>query len=550
MKVVTGTQMKEIDLRAQQEFGLPGLVLMETAGRSVAQAVARLAGPIVGKRVAILCGPGNNGGDGLVTARYLAAWGARVMIYAATPLERFQGDAMTQVALVRRLGLEIHTVDEGALSRLRLALGMMDVVVDALLGTGARGPLRRPYAQVISTLNELSVPVVAVDIPSGVEADTGKIATDAVRATMTVTFGLPKLGCCIHPGAERTGELIVADIGLAHPLVAAGSGSQIGPIRITSPKEAAQAFPLRATDTHKGTYGRLLLVAGSRGMMGAAILAARAALRCGAGLVTLAVPESQQQVGATAVPEALTLGLSETPNGSIAASALPQLRNHVGAATAVAIGPGISRTPETLAWVRDWLGEITFPLVVDADALMALVETKGERGTFRRSRTPEVAPLVLTPHPGEMAQLLRTSVAQVQADRLGAARKAAEIWHATVVLKGSRSLIAHPDGSVWINWTGNPGMATGGSGDVLTGVLGALLARGQAAPAAVLAGTYLHGLAGDRAASQVGEESLTAGDLVTGLADAVRALQRGLAGPIRFLPDEYEFTVMGSYLAS
>lgn len=532
MRLVTAQEMREIDRAAAESHRIPGLLLMENAGRAVCRAVQDLLGTLKGKVVFVLAGKGNNGGDGFVAARHLLNGGAHVRVMLATEPDKVTGDARVNLDIWLRLGQKVYFLsDRNALQVLQLGLMQADAVVDALYGTGFRGVVRDRPAKAVETVNQSGRPVVAVDIPSGVEADTGKVHGPAIRATRTVTFGLPKLGLVLEPGASYAGEVTVADISLPRTLLEGGR-------RFLLTRElVASWLPPRAPEAHKGNFGHVLVVGGSRGMIGAACMAAMAALRVGAGLVTVAVPRSLQDVAAARVTEAMTLGLPETPDGCLDRGARNEIVPFLKKATAVALGPGLGTHPETVALVGDLLAEVRLPCVVDADGLNALAAMHGE--TRRESAAGAEAgplpvsvhaPLVLTPHPGEMARLCGITTGEVQDDRLGVAERSAKAWNCVLVLKGARTIVAAPDGITYVNATGNPGMATGGSGDVLTGAVAGLLAQGLDPVRAAAAAVYLHGRAGDLAAETKGQPGLIAGDILDRLPEAIKETARSSGG--------------------
>lgn len=513
--------MREIDRLAQEEGAIPGLILMESAGRAAFGQALKMLGDAPGCRVLVLCGKGNNGGDGLVVARHLCHQGAEVRVLLTASPDELKGDAAANLAMARaeealpgtRLALRFLSGPgwEGVLAE---ELAAADLVVDALLGTGIQGGARGQVAQVIEALNRAERPVLSVDVPSGLDADTGAVSGPCVRARVTVTLGLPKVGLLVYPGAEHAGRVVVADIGIPPGLV-----ERVNPqVEMLEEEQVAAWLPARPPAAHKGTFGHLWVVAGSQGMVGAAKMAAMAGLRGGAGLVTLALPVRQQPVVAAGLSEVMTRGLPEE-EGMLSASALDVLKEAGRGAEAWAIGPGLGRSPGVATLVRDFVRWCPAPLVVDADGLWAL----GSDLSLLREREH---PTVLTPHPGEMARLLDSTVARVQADRFESAREAARRSRAVVVLKGARSLVVTPGGRVFVNPTGNVGMATGGSGDVLTGLLGAFLAQGVPAERAACLGVFLHGLAGDLAAGRRGHLSLVAGDVLAFVPGAARRLER------------------------
>ncbi|MCC6731339.1 MAG: NAD(P)H-hydrate dehydratase [Chthonomonadales bacterium] len=507
MRVVTAAEMRDLDSRAIGEAGMPGVVLMENAGRAVASVLTRRFGGLVGTRVHVACGTGNNGGDGFVVARLLALGGARVAVSLAGDAERVRGEARVHLSLLHAAGAERVDV-----------VGDADLYVDALLGTGSRGAPREPHASAIRRMNASGRPIVAVDIPSGVDADTGAIEGDAVDATVTVTFAFPKLGMFIAPGAARVGDLVVDHIGFAWTSLGADASAEW-----FQAEDAHALLVPRRRDAHKGDFGHVLICGGSDGMSGAPTMAARSALRAGAGLVTVAAPRTAQRVVAARLEEAMTMALPEE-RGALSAAAIEPLRRAAVRCDALCVGPGGSRQPGASDAMLGLLVGADIPAVVDADALNALAA----RPDALRGRK---ASTVLTPHPGECGRLLGTDAAGVQSDRVSAARRCAGRYGAVVVLKGSHTLVcdgrgpANRERTVSINTTGNPGMATAGSGDSLTGIVGAFLAGGMDAWDAARLGAHVHGRAGDLAASVLGERAMVAGDIIDQVSAALRDLE-------------------------
>jgi NAD(P)H-hydrate epimerase len=509
LPVFTAAEMRALDARAIATLGIPGIRLMEQAGAGAADAIARMCAPIRGKRVSILCGKGNNGGDGFVVARRLRAKGARVQAILVARRDDVGGDA--RAALSRFRGRVDEIGVEADLNRFARDLGRAHVVVDALLGTGLTGPARGLMARAIELINAAERPVVSLDLPSGLGSDTGALLGPTVQASLTTTFAGYKRSLLLHPGAACAGRVVVIDLGIPPDEVARGIATFL-----LEQGDARAHFPRRTPDAHKGSYGHLLVVAGSLGKTGAAALAARAALRSGVGLCTIATPRSQQPAVAAMYPEPMTEPLAETAGQAIGRQARAAILDLLARRDAVALGPGLSLDPETQDLVRELVAEVSHPMVVDADALSALA---GHLDVLDRAAGPRI----LTPHPGEMARMLGTTVAEVQGDRLETAREFARRHRVHLALKGAGTVVAAPDGRVFINPTGNPGMATGGSGDALTGMTGAFLARGLDPLAAVTAACYLHGLAGDFAAAEWGEEGLIAGDIVEAIAAAMKS---------------------------
>jgi len=516
VRVVTAGEMKELDRAAVEDYGILGLVLMENAGRRVVEVIEGVLGSLSDKSITVFVGKGNNGGDGLVAARHLLNAGARVKVLSLAPPEEFSGDAKINLNIWRKMEQKvyfIHQVD--GINIVRLVLLNTDLIVDAIYGTGFRGEIDERVGRIIEVLNGSGKPIVAVDIPSGLEADTGRVKGPCIRAAHTVTFGLPKLGLILEPGAEYAGRLHVADISIPPVLVEKSAPPRF----LVTPQLVGEWLPVRPSGAHKGDFGRVLVVAGSRGMTGAACLAGEGALRAGAGLVTVAVPESLHDILEVKLTEVMTAPLADNGRGALSVKARPQIQELLKKADVLAIGPGLSAVTEVAALVRELLGHVRVPLVLDADALNVLA---GSPEVLRRLQVPAV----ITPHPGEMARLLGITVKEVQEDRLAVAARAASSFNVTVLLKGARSVVASPDGAVYINSTGNPGMASGGTGDVLTGAVAALLAQGLDPARAAAAAAFLHGLAGDLAAAQKGFMGLTAGDVLEFLPAAAREISR------------------------
>jgi ADP-dependent NAD(P)H-hydrate dehydratase / NAD(P)H-hydrate epimerase len=512
--VFTSEQMRAVDARAIRELGIFGAVLMENAGRGAAAAIMaalpELGVPARAPSVVIVCGKGGNAGDGFVVARWLKRARARVQVWLTSSVRDIGGEARPKYDAMCKTGIVPHLVEGDG--RLAAALASADLVVDALLGTGTRGVPLPIVARAIELINASGRPVVALDVPSGLPADGGIPLGPVVRAALTTTFAGLKVGLVTEPGAALAGRVRVVDIGVPQAEVVRGIETFL-----LERSDVAALFPPRARGAHKGTYGHLLLVAGSVGKTGAAALAARAAMRAGAGLVTVATAASVQPVVASLIVEAMSEPLAETAARSISSKAKDAIVELAHTRQAVALGPGLGLDEDTRALVRALARELPRPLVLDADALTALA---GHLDDLREAP----AARCLTPHPGEMARMLGATVADVERDRAGTVRRMAMTYGVHVVLKGAASVIGHPDGRVVLNPTGNPGMASGGTGDVLTGILGAFLARGMNPVDAMHAAVYLHGSAGDRAAARVGQESLIAGDVIEALPEAFRHL--------------------------
>jgi len=517
MEIVTGEQMRRIDRRAIDGHGIPGLQLMEAAGRGVALALIEDYPDARERGVVVLCGKGNNGGDGLVAARYLAQRGIRPRVLLLTTADGLRGDASHNHRAALKHGLEVREVpDEAAWHDAAAVLGESPVVVDAMLGTGIHGGARGLTRTLIQELNRRRSTVVAIDLPSGVNADTAEIEGAVVRAERTYTLCRPKLPLVLDPGATWAGAVRVIPIGIPDEAVR----EEPTVLEWVDRTTAARLLPPRAAASHKGNYGHLLAVAGSRGKSGAAVLLARGALRCGVGLMTLATPESTQDRVAVQQAEVMTEPLAETTDGTLATPAADVVLELLSGRDALAIGPGIGTDAETRDAVRTIVRGCHAPLVIDADGLNVLAGTTDIAPLPDRQR-----PVVLTPHPGEAARLLGSTTHEVQDDRRGSVSRLAQCSGAVVILKGHQTLVAHPDGRVAINASGNPGMASGGTGDVLTGVVGAWLARGLDGWDAARLAAFVHGDAGDRAAHDRGQEGMIASDLVDGLAASLLSLR-------------------------
>jgi NAD(P)H-hydrate epimerase len=502
MRLVTSDVMRAIDNECIQELGIPGLKLMESAGIGTVQCIERELGPQSGRTVTVVCGKGNNGGDGFVIARELKRLGAQVHVYLAGHREDVSGDAR---ANLDRLGHEhvIELSDGRSIGELVGVMAGSDLVIDAVFGTGFSGVPRGLSGTVIGQMNVSGRPVLAVDVPSGLNATTGEAEGECVDATWTCTMGLPKRGFYIGQGRRCVGRLFVVDIGVPKKAI-----ESVG-VRdsVLTAREVGALLPERRCDGHKGTFGRVAVIAGSVGYTGAAALTSMAALRSGAGLVYLGTPSSVNDVMEIKLTEVITKPMAETAERTLSPDALPAIRELLEGADSLALGPGISRNEETRSLVASVVADVSIPTVIDADGLNAL--------------TPEViarrsgeAPVVLTPHPGEMARLTGSTIADVMADRDAVARDVAARARATVLLKGAGTVIADPSGELYLNPTGNSGLASGGTGDVLTGAIAALLGQGIDPTEAAALGAWVHGHAGDLAAEALGETGMTAGDVL------------------------------------
>ena len=520
MLLLTAAESARLDRATIDGGHASGDVLMERAGRGVVDALVRHVGSPLAWRVLVLCGGGNNGGDGFVVARQLAAMGAQVHVAITASRERIAGDAANMLGRLIAAGVTPRFVDTPEALAALLGSGAWDLAIDALLGTGAVGDPHGIVALACEALRRLQasgVRVVAVDVPSGVSADTGAAFATAVQADLTVTFGAAKRGHFLYPGRILRGALEVVDIGLVQPHEAGVRG-----VWLAQPRELGMALPRRDGRAHKGDAGRALIVGGSQGMTGAVVLAARAACRAGAGYVRVGAPASLQDVLAAQLVEAMPVAAGEGVHRSLTSSAAPALLEEAQHADAVALGPGLSRHQESIAFAHAFAPHIPWPLVLDADALFAYSAPAGDLASLTAART---APLVVTPHVGEMARLTGQAPEALETRRIEVAAEYAQRWRCVVVLKGAPTVIADADGRVCVNPTGNPGMATADMGDVLTGIVVALLAQGMPAFEAACAAVFAHGLAGDLAARELGATGLVASDIVERMPRAFQLLR-------------------------
>jgi ADP-dependent NAD(P)H-hydrate dehydratase / NAD(P)H-hydrate epimerase len=518
VKIVTAAEMREIDRASSARFALPSLTLMENAGTAVADFVVSRY-PFA-KRIAVVCGKGNNGGDGFVAARKLHDTGKDVSVILLTKPSELQGDAAAMFAKLPVQAVSIVAPEDFERESVRAAFGC-ELLLDAVLGTGFRPPMSGLYAKAIEAMNAQPAPVIAVDIPSGADADAVELQNGLIAQTdAIVTFTAPRPA---HVFSGLTaGMTAVAPIGSPEEAIVSSLK-----LNLITPRDLAALVQQRPAEANKGSYGHVLVIGGSLGKAGAAAMAGMAALRAGAGLSTVAIARSSLTTAASFHPEVMTEPLSETEQGTIALTDLNsgRLDEIVKGKTVLAVGPGISRNPASAQFVREVVQKYRVPIVLDADGLNAFDgKTEDLSGADRT--------LVITPHPGEMSRLTELTIADVQKDRIGVARSFAEKHQLIVVLKGHRTVVAFPDGDVWVNPTGNPGMATGGTGDVLTGMTAGLIAQNsQSIAKAVIGAVYLHGLAGDVACEHMGEQSLVATDLIHSLPRAFERVRNSAGHP-------------------
>lgn len=508
MKLVTAKEMKALDVQAQNDYAMPGILLMDNAAQAVAEAVHEALTALEGERVVIFCGGGNNGGDGLGAARWLQSYGVSVRAFVVgAALDAVQGDAAIELAMFTKAGGRVEalsTEDDWVLAE--LAASKADVLVDALLGTGFHGELEGDVLRACELLNKSEKYILAVDVPTGVNADNGAVSENAVRADHTVTMALVKTGLLLYPGREYCGDIELADISMPVKLVEEYKSDKY---RLTE-EIVRELLPLRKANAHKGDAGRVVICAGSPGYTGAAALASDAAVKAGAGLVSLYTPLSSRDVLAIKLTEVMVHGLLERMPGILGGGAASDVASSAEAADVLAIGPGLGTSESTQEAVRTILQKITTPVVIDADALTALAGHTEILAAMQAQK-------VLTPHPGEMARLTGLEIAEIEADRINIAKKYAEQWQAIVVLKGAPTVIGCPNGTVYVNSTGNSSLATGGSGDVLTGIIAGLAAQEISLQEAAICGVYLHGLAAELTGIDIG---LAAGELAALLPQA------------------------------
>ena len=516
MRLVKTSEIQEMDRLTIDEVGIPGAVLMENAARGASRTFLEHFDPVQGSHVVILCGRGNNGGDGYVMARYLLEAGLKVSVIALTEPNKISGDALMNLEIIKRMGLEIMSAsDTEEWTGLCRYLDECDYIIDGMLGTGLNSSVRGFYRKVIEEVNTSGKPVMSIDMPSGLNADTGQIMGAAINADLTVTFGFPKLGQLIFPGANLVGRLVKIDIGIPS-MVADSVKAKYYMVEADNFIE----FMKSKKEIHKGDRGHLLILAGSAGKTGAATLTALGALRAGAGLVTLGIPRGLNHILETKLTEAMTVPLPETEEGSLSLNARDKIFGLLEGKTALGIGPGLSTHEETAALIREVVAGCGLPMVIDADGLNALA---GESNALQKLDEKKI----LTPHPGEMGRLIGLKSKDVQLDRVGIATRFVEDYGCYLVLKGARTLIAEPGRRIYLNTTGNPALSSGGSGDVLTGLISGFLARGWPIDMAAIAGVYLHGMAADFLAEDMGDAGVLAGELLEVIPGLMDSLARG-----------------------
>ncbi|RPJ80195.1 MAG: NAD(P)H-hydrate dehydratase [Deltaproteobacteria bacterium] len=504
MYLVTADEMRKMDQDTIENFGLPGRLLMENAGRGATRMLIKKFPEVKGKKVGIAAGSGNNGGDGFVIARCIKEYGADVTVFVLSETKKIRGDAKTNLNLLSLLDIPVYEIpDKEIFEKHQSLLAQQEIWVDAILGTGLRSEVNGFFHHVIQFINNSQTFVFAVDIPSGLDSDTGQPHGVSIQADATATFGFAKTGHMLYPGTDYTGELCVVDIGIPTPIVEAVSPKQ----RLLTSESVRNEYQPRFSNAHKGTTGHLFVIAGSPGKTGAAALTSLSAMRTGAGLVTLGIPVGLNPVLESQVREVMTLPLSETEDGLLHGSSEQMILAFLKDKKCLAIGPGLGTALETRMLFFSILQNLKIPVVIDADGINMLAEN-------RKILSSVNVPVILTPHPGEMARLMNTTVGEIQKDRIAIARDFALEQNVHLVLKGAGTVIAHPDGTVYINPTGNPGMASGGMGDVLTGMIAGLLTQGYSPEAATHLGVWLHGSAADSLAREKGVIGFLASDVM------------------------------------
>lgn len=513
MKVVTAEEIKKIEQIAIKEYGISELILMENAGVEVSKIVKCHIGDINNKKIVIFAGKGNNGGDAFVVARHLANQGAKIKVFILGDFTEIIDSAAINLSIIKKMNIDITALNhERDWDKMKISTAFADCIVDGLIGTGFIGELREDTEKIINLINNSGKDIISIDLPSGVETDNGKVSTIAVKATKTVTFSLPKIGLILYPGTSFVGELFVADIGIPRKILDSNFIKQ----SILSANDIKDLMPERSPEAYKGSVGKVLVIAGSRGMTGAATLTVDAAMRAGAGKVTLAIGESLHAIMEMKLTEVMTTPLQENDNNSLSDYCFDEIKKNVNDNNidSIIIGPGLGRQDETLKVIRNLISDVDKPFIIDADGLSAI---NGYTG-FANNKT--VVP-ILTPHLGEFSKLIGITIEDIKEDIIFFARQAAKDFNSIIVLKGPRTVVAAPNGDIYINTNANEGMATAGSGDVLAGIIGSFLAQGLENYLAAVTGVFIHGFAGDIVACNNGKIGMIAGDITNAIPGAI-----------------------------
>lgn len=513
MKVANCSQMKDIDSTAINDFGIPGVVLMENAALGVVEEAVKTLGDLSFKSIVIFCGKGNNGGDGFAIARHLYNKGANVIVILLDSKEKVKGDALINLDIIEKLDIKIvEAKDESYLEGIAATLYLCDLVIDAIFGTGIKGKIKGIAKDIIKIINSSGSYTISVDIPSGVNGDTGQICDVCVKADKTVTFALPKVGLLSYPGADYVGELIVADISIPNTVVESKNIS----VNIIEPDYIKSIIPVRESQTNKGDYGKLFIIAGSVGMTGAAVLTSQSALRTGSGLVTVGIPQSLNNIIEAKLTEVMSYPLKDE-GGILSLECMDSLLSKINSSDVIAFGPGLSNTNSIEKILLELIKKCKKTIVIDADGINVLAKNIN---VLKENECN----IILTPHPGEMSRLTGLDIEYIQNNRIKTTIQFAKEYNTTILLKGAKTVIANPEGEVYINTTGNPGMATGGMGDVLTGIIASLCGQGLDNFQAAVSGAFIHGYAGDIASEEKGMHGLTAVDTIDNIPKVLKIL--------------------------
>ena len=502
MEVVNCEQMREIDRKTIEEFGIPGIVLMENAAKEVVKAVIEYLENPRDKKVIIFAGRGNNGGDGLAVARHLHNMGAQVEVILTHGEEGLQGDSLINLNIIKKMGISTRCLDSESLGNILNKSCKSDIIIDSIFGTGIRGEIEGEVRELIQKINQFSNYTISVDIPSGVNGDTGEICGVCIEADETITFALPKKGLLLYPGADFVGDLKVVDISIPHKVIE----SQKIKIHMIEEKHIQNMLPRRKENSHKGDYGKIFIIAGSTGLSGAAALASEAALRSGGGLITAGIPKSLHSIIEIKLTEVMSYPLEDEGMGILSNKCIQDIMQKTEVSDVVAFGPGLSQEQSILEILESLLRNCKIPMVIDADGINALSKNSD---LLKYAK----APVILTPHPGEMARLIGKDIKYVESKRIEVAQEFACKWKVYLILKGANTIIAFPTGEVWIHKGGNPGMAKGGSGDILTGIIISFIGQKIPIEKALVLGVFVHSMAGKYAAKDKGTYGVTPRDL-------------------------------------
>ncbi len=515
MRVASCTQMSEIDNAAINVLGIPGIVLMENAAIKVVGVISKQFKGVSARKIIIFCGTGNNGGDGFAIARHLSCMNADIIVGIVGDRDKIRGDALVNLNIIEKMGIKILLVEkDDEFDYIKsLITNTCDIVVDAIFGTGLKGVINGRAEEIIKLVNFSKKYIVSVDIPSGINGDTGEICGICVKANKTVVFVMPKLGLLNYPAADYVGEIIVEGISIPEALIEAENIN----INTVEERYITSIMPIRKDNSNKGDYGKIFIIAGSTGMAGAAVLASLSALNSGSGLVKVGVPQTINSIVQMKLTEVITIPLADEGNGVLAYSSMDKIIQTMEKADVLVVGPGLSINGDIRAILEEILKKSKNPVIIDADGINALAENIN---ILRDCKCQ----IILTPHPGEMSRLTNLSVEAIQADRVKIARDFAMNWGLTLVLKGAHTVIACADGRIYINLNGNAGMATAGMGDVLAGVISSLVGQGLSPEQAAIAGVFIHGFAGDTVAKRKGQYGLTAMDVLKALPKALKLL--------------------------